>query len=400
MTSEASLERALAALIPPGTRVALSDGCGTPRILHGPLCRVAAGRDVGAVLGWLPVPALDLDLTAFADVRVLAGGPGTRATAEAGVAHVVPARLSALPALLRGPLRPDLLVATLVRGPGGLHFGSEVTYLRGLVDAGVPVAAVISDGTPCSDAGPPLPGTAVTVVAETGEGPAELATPPPTETDRAIARRVAELVPEGARIQVGPGRLAQAMAAAIEVPVRVDSGLLPDAVVDLDARGLLLERPVATYLSGTRRLYDWADGRPLLHPLEHTHDIGRLSAPGLPPLIAMNAALEIDIDGQVNVEGLGQAAAGMIGGHPDFAAAGVRGDGLSVIALASSHRDRPTLVERLSRPVTTASHDVDVVVTECGTADLRGLDRAERRRALIGLWDGEVAAPTVFACTP
>jgi acyl-CoA hydrolase len=50
-------------------------------------------------------------------------------------------------------------------------------------------------------------------------------------------------------------------------------------------------------------------------------------------------------------------------------------------------------VERLSRPVTTASHDVDMVVTERGTADLRGLDRAERRRALISLWDGEVAAP-------
>jgi acyl-CoA hydrolase len=62
-----------------------------------------------------------------------------------------------------------------------------------------------------------------------------------------------------------------------------------------------------------------------------------------------------------------------------------------VIALASAHKDRPTLVERLSRPVTTASHDVDVVVTERGTADLRGLDRAERRAALLDLWDGRVA---------
>ncbi|HSK61295.1 MAG TPA: acetyl-CoA hydrolase/transferase C-terminal domain-containing protein, partial [Actinomycetospora sp.] len=56
--------------------------------------------------------------------------------------------------------------------------------------------------------------------------------------------------------------------------------------------------------------------------------------------------------------------------------------GLSVIALASGHRGRSTRVERLSRPVTTASHDVDVVVTEHGPADLRGLDRGERRHAL------------------
>ncbi|BBG00123.1 MULTISPECIES: acetyl-CoA hydrolase/transferase C-terminal domain-containing protein [Pseudonocardia] len=389
MTSDP--ESALAALVSNGSRVALADGCGTPRTLHGPLSRVAAGRAVSAVLGWHPAPAPDLDPAAFDDVRVLMGGPGTRAAVESGAAHVVPARLSAVPALLRGPLRPDLLVATVVRGPDGLRFGAEVGYLRGLVDSGTPVAAVLSHGSPCSDAGPALPAGAVTVVAETAEGPAELTVPAPTTDDEAIARRVAALVPPGARIQVGPGRLAAAMAAAIEVPVRLDSGLLPDPVVDLDARGLLLDQPVSTYLAGTRRLYDWADGRALLHPVEHTHDIGRLSAAGAPPLIALNAALEIDVDGQVNVEGLGRSAAGMIGGHPDFAAAGARGDGLSVIALASLHRGAPTLVERLSRPVSTPSQDVDLVVTERGTADLRGLDRAERRRALLELWDGAIS---------
>jgi len=47
--------------------------------------------------------------------------------------------------------------------------------------------------------------------------------------------------------------------AALQVPVRVDSGLLPESVVDLDERGLLLDA-TATYLVGTRRLYEWADG--------------------------------------------------------------------------------------------------------------------------------------------
>ena len=392
-TDEADLERALATILRPDTRVALADGCGTPAILHGPLSRVAIGKGVGAVLGWLPAPAPELEFGVFADVRVLMGGPGTRSAVESGNAHAVPVRLSAVPALLRGRLRPDLLIATVVRGPQGLYFGSEVGYLRGLVAAGVPVAAVMSHAAPRADAGPPLPYAAVSVIGETDDGPVELATPSPTATDEIIARRVAALVPEGARIQVGPGRLATAMAAAIQVPVRMDSGLLPDSVVDLHARGLLLEMPVATYLSGTRRLYDWADGRALLQPLECTHDIARLSSLDLPPLIALNTALEIDLDGQVNVEGLGRSAVGMIGGHPDFAAAGVCGEGLSVIALASSHRGLPTLVTRLSRPVTTASHDVDVVVTEHGVADLRGLDRVERRAALSDLWAGEIADP-------
>ncbi|GAA5063545.1 acyl-CoA hydrolase [Thermocatellispora tengchongensis] len=387
----AAFEDELARLVKPGARIALADGVGTPRVLHGPLSRAAKGRDVRLVLGWMPLPAPDLDPGAFADVRVLMGGPGTRAMVEAGHAHAVPTRLSAVPALLRGPLRPDLVVATVVRRADGLRLGTEVGYLRGLVDAGVPVAAVLSSGSPCADAGPALPGEMVTVIGETGDGPGEVPTPAPTAADVAIARRVARLVPEGGRVQVGPGRLAQAMVSALEVPVRIDSGLLPDPVVDLDEKGLLVGEPVAAYLSGTRRLYEWADDRPILRPVEVTHDAARLSSPDLPPLIALNSALEIDVDGQVNVEGIGSAAVGMIGGHPDFAAAGVRGRGLSVIAIASAYDGYSTLVSRLSRPVTTGSHDVDVVVTDRGIADLRGLDRPERRRALLGLWDGEIA---------
>lgn len=380
----------LDALVRPGTRVALGDGCGSPRVLHGPLSHAAAGKGVHLILGWMPAPAPQLDPSAFAEVRAVVGGHGVRKMIDSDRVRFVPCRLSAVPALLAGPLRPDLLVAAVVERPDGLHFGSEVSYLRGLVEAGVPVAAVVSTTAPCADAGPPLPADQVTVLGETDEGPAEIETPPPTPVDEAIARHVAKLIPEGARVQVGPGRLAQAILSALTVPVRLDSGLLPDPVVDLDERGLLLDEPVATYLVGTRRLYEWADGRRILRPVEVTHDISRLTAREHPPLIAVNTAIEVDLHGQVNVEGIGATTAGMIGGHPDYCAAGAQGTGLSVIALPSAVKGSPTLVERLSRPVTTASHDVDVVVTEHGTADLRGLDRSERRRALLDLWGGRV----------
>jgi hypothetical protein len=381
----------LAGLLRPGARVAVADGCGAPRALFGELNRAAAVHgDLRLVLGWLPVPEPDLDLAAFADIATVLGGAGLRAGMDAGTVRRVPCRLSAVPALLAGPLRPDLLLATLVRRPDGLRFGAEVGWMRGLVDAGVPVAAVISTSAPDADAGPPLPPEAVTVLAEVdgpAGAPAVLDTPPPGPADEAIARHVAALVPEGARVQVGPGRLAAAMVAALEVPVRMDSGMLPDPVVDLDRRGLLLDEPVASWLVGTPRLYEWASGRRLLHPVEVVHDIGRLSAPDRPPLVALNTALEIDLDGQVGVESTGGRATGMIGGHPDFAAAGVRSPGgLSVVAVPSRHRTGPTLVEHLSGPVTTPSQDVDVVVTERGAADLRGLDRPARRAALRELW--------------
>lgn len=371
----------LAAVVRAGTRVVLGDGCGAPSSLYAPLTEVADG--VRLVLGWLPGPTDGLDPAAFADVRVVAGGPGLRRPIEAGLAHVVPCRLSAVPSLLASTLRPDLVIAQLVRGPDGLHLGTESSYVRGLVTAGVPVAAVLSSAAPIAEAGPPIPPEQVTVVGETDEPPVVVPNAVPTAADETIARHIAALVPAGARVQVGPGRLAQAMVGALEVPVHVDSGLLPEPVVDLDEKGLLLSASAA-YLCGTERLYDWAHGRGVLHPLEHTHDLGRLSSGA--PLIALNAALEIDYDGQVNVEGVGPVAAGMIGGHPDFAAAAARGSGVSVIALPSTVKGEPTLVERLSRPVTTPSHDVEVVVTEHGVADLRGLDRRERRAALAALW--------------
>jgi acyl-CoA hydrolase len=122
----------------------------------------------------------------------------------------------------------------------------------------------------------------------------------------------------------------------------------------------------------------------VLHPIEFTHDPGRLSAS---PLFAVNTAVEIDTDGQINVEGTERAVVGGIGGHHDYAAAAARSvGGLSIIAVTTTHRGRSTLVERLSRPVSTPSHDVDIVVTEHGIADLRGLDRPERTEALRAAW--------------
>lgn len=389
MAAADHLEGALRELVRPGSRVALADACGAPYALTGPLSRVAAAAGgVRLVLGWVPAPLPELDPAAFADVRTVVGGPGARAMLDSGAASTVPSRLSGTPGLLAGPLRPDLLLATVVRDDDGLRFGAEVSWMRGLVESGVPVAAVESRSAPHADGGPPLPPDAVSVlgVVDGAAGaPADITTPPPTPDDETIAANAAALVPPGARIQFGPGRLAAALVSALHVPVRVDSGLLSDPVVDLAGRGLLLGTPTATALYGTRRLYDWAP-RGTVRPIEYSHDISRLSTADPSPLVAMNTALEIDRDGQVNVEGIGASANGMIGGHPDFAAAAARGPGLSVIMLSSTHRGRPTLVERLSRPVTTPSHDVDVVVTERGTVDLRGLDRGERRRALAALW--------------
>ncbi len=390
-------------LITSGARVAVSDGVGTPRSVFTELS--AAARRVGGVrlvLGWMPASDENLDLSAFADVRALMGGWGLRRAIDTGQAHYLPAALGAAPALVRGPLRPDVLIASVVAVPGGYAFGSEVAWMRDAIDAGALVVGVVNNELPHADAGPHLPADRVTVVARHARPPIEIPVPRVDAVHAAIGRNVARLIPEGARVQVGPGALGAATLAALRVPVCIDSGLLTDAAVDLDDRGLLLGDPIGTYLAGSRRLWTWADGRRLLHPIGTTHDGHRLSTGA--PFIAVNTALELDLDAQVNVEGTTASTLGGIGGHPDFAAAAARSTGLSVVALATRHHGRPTLVDRLARPVSTPGHDVDVVVTEQGVADLRGLDRGERRDALLSLWgaaaNGRVAWPEVGGHDP
>jgi acyl-CoA hydrolase len=364
--------------------VAVADGAGAPTGLGRPLAYAA--RQVGGVrllLGWsfrLPVP---LDAAAFPDVRAIVGGYGLRRRFGDGV-HYLPVRLSAVPALLHTRLRPDLLLAGLRPGPQGLGFGSEVAWMRAAVDAGAHVLAEVNHGLPAAAREPALPPGGVTVVAETDRPPLTLPLPPQDPVNDVIGRHVAALARPGTHVQFGPGGVGDAALRALEVPVHVDSGIVGDAVLDLEARGLLASEPLATYLGGTQAVYEWADGRPILARVEHTHDPSRLAGV---PLLAINTALEIDHTGQVNVEGFAGDVIAGVGGHPDYAGAAVRGlEGLSVVALPTVRGGRPTLVERLSAPVSTTRSDVDVVVTEHGAADLRGLADHERTAALRGIW--------------
>ena len=365
-----------------GALVAVADGAGAPSGLGRPLAHAA--RQVGGVrllLGWsfeLPAP---LDPTAFPDVRAIIGGYGLRRR-FGGHVHYVPARLSAVPALLHSALRPDVLLAGLRPGPGGLVFGSEVGWARAAVDAGATVLAEVNHGLPAAAREPAL--RDVIEVAETHRAPLALKLPAVDPVSQAIGKHVAALVPAGARVQFGPGGVGDAALRALEVPVRVDSGIVGDAVLDLAARGLLDGMPLATYLAGTSAVYEWADGRPILARIEHTHDPSRLAAQ---PLVAVNTALEVDHTGAVNVEGFASDVVAGVGGHPDFAGAAVRSlAGLSVVAVPTIRGGRRTLVERLAAPASTSRSDVDVVVTEMGVADLRGLDDRERSVSLSAIW--------------
>ena len=376
---------AFAAELRPGMRVVVGDGAGAPTALLPALG--AAAREVGGislVLGWCVSLPPEFDPGDFHEVRSVMGGFALRRLIAGGAVRYVPERLAGVPALLNGPLRPDLALLALHPGTSGWEWGSEVSWMRSLLDRpDLRLLVEENEALPRASREPPVPRSRGTAVARSHRAP-DIVTPPEArEVHRAIAARLAPLVPAGATLQYGPGPIADALGDALEVPVAIRSGMITDTVLRLAGRGLLAAVPSGAYLWGTERLYAWADGRPVLDRVEHTHAADARGG----PLITVNAALEVDHTGAVNVERAGDRLVSGIGGHPDFALAGhVSVGGLSVIAVPTSRAGRSTLVERLAGPTSTTRTDVDLVVTELGVADLRGLDDTERRAALLTIW--------------
>jgi hypothetical protein len=388
----AALTAALRAALRPGMTVALGDGVGALRCVDDGgsvgAALSAAASEVGSVrlvLGWLPAPIDGLDADAFADVVALMPGWGVREVLRSSTARFLPTRLAAIPALLADVLRPDVLLTRLVRRDGLLRFGTEVSWQRAVIDSGARTLAVIDTSAPAAAAEPPLDPSDLEVLGTVGGGPIRVPERAPEPIHDALADAVLRLVPEGARLQYGPGQVGTALLRRARVPLHIDTGLLTDAVVDLDKRGLLADTPSATYLLGSEVLYDWADGRPILRGLDYTHDLTRLSRGR--PLVAVNTAIEIDQYGQINVEGVRDKVIGGIGGHPDYcAAARMSRGGLSIIVVPTRVNGRSPLVEQLSRPVSTPAHDVDLIVTESGYVDLRAANWSQRRTLIAELF--------------
>jgi len=217
----------------------------------------------------------------------------------------------------------------------------------------------------------------------------------------AIAGHVASLVPDGAVLQLGLGKVPAAIYGRLgnHRGLKFHPGLLTDGIMDLAARGTLDAgfAHKTTVILGTERLYSWAAERTDIHVLgcENIHTPQILAA--IDGLVAINSALEVDLFGQCNLEFASGRAISGAGGAPDFAHAARRSKGgVSIVALPATFGDGkgsrikpvlgPDAITSLSRT------DVDVVITEIGIADLRGKSVHERAETLI-----QVAAPAFRA---
>ena len=341
------------------------------------------GDDVDVLLGWAIEELPWVEAMQPGRVTTMNAGYRLAKAVAAGVAAVRSTRISTVPAMLAGEWRPDVAVVSGRPSGTGFVFGPCVGWQHTaarLARRGVVVD--VRAGMPAYDA-PSIPGEILGVV----ESPAPPSAPvgrPPSDAEVLIGATVASLIPPGATLEFGLGTICDAASGVLDVGVHLRSGLVTDTLVDLERRGVLLDRAEAAYAWGGDSLAALsAGGRLRLVPCDLSHDIDRLAA--FDQFTAVNSALEVGLDGSVNVEVAGGRPVSGIGGHADFCRAAARSDGgLSIIALTATRRGRSTIVPAVEK-VSTPGTDVHFVVTEHGVDDLRGIDEAERRNSLIAI---------------
>jgi len=385
--------------VPEGATVFLEQGACEPLRLHAALldCVRSSRRRIRLIAA--PVAnqnACDFgaeDVAPYLGCTVFVGTPELADALRSGSVSYAPMHWSEVIGAVRDVYRPD--VALLKVAPpdadgfcsvsGNGAFELEIAQLANTVIAEVDANA------PWVDGDTRLHQSRIHYWVDVDDGLRPMRDSSWGDVEQSIARHVVELLPRSLTLQIGPGRVPNAVLAHLaqeSVDVRIHSGILTDGMMRLvELRGG--DGPiVAGMLLGTQRLYEAVHRHPRvqLRRTDFTHSIDVLSR--IDRFIAINSAIEVDLLGQVNAESVGGRQVSGVGGQMDFFRGARASDGgMAVVAMPSSTRTRSRIVAQLASgtPVSTPRVDIDYIVTEHGAAALRRRTEGERAEALISI---------------
>ncbi len=221
----------------------------------------------------------------------------------------------------------------------------------------------------------------------------------PDSISESIGRYVAELIPDRATLQLGIGRIPDAVLCQLSnhKDLGIHSEMISDGVQTLAERGVITGRYkatdpgkiVATFCLGSCSLYEFIGDNPevSLRSVDYTNDTAVIRRN--PRMISVNSAIEVDLSGQVVAESIGARIMSGVGGQMDFVrGASLSVGGKSIIALPSRTglgKARIVTDIQLGATVTTTRNHVQYVVTEYGIAELHGRTQVERTKQLISV---------------
>ena len=218
-----------------------------------------------------------------------------------------------------------------------------------------------------------------------------------------IAGFAAELIPDGATMQLGIGAIPDAVLKYLhhKKDLGVHSELFSDGVIELVNAGVLTNgrktlhpgKIIAGFMLGTKKLYEWSDDNPLIemHRTEYVNDPFVIAQNER--MVAVNSAIEVDLTGQVCADSIGPKLYSGVGGQLDFIYGASRAkDGVPIIALPSTNTMKDgTVISKIASMlkhgagVVTSRNHVRFVVTEYGVAELYGKTIRQRAQALINI---------------
>jgi len=337
--------------------------------------------------------------------NVLFVGANVRKAVNEGSADYLPIFLSEVPGLFRKNILPIDMALVQVSPPdkhGYCSLGVSVDASRAALQSAKKAIALVNPNMPRTHGDGIFHASRFNALVKSDEPLHELNIPEPNEIEQQIGNNCAELVEDGATLQMGIGAIPNAVLKALDghKDLGIHTEMFSDGVIDLVEKGVINgkkkakhpEKIVASFVMGSRKLYDFVDDNPMISMLDVAYVNDTAVIRKNPKVTAINSAIEVDLTGQVCADSIGTYHYSGVGGQMDF----IRGASLSeggkpIIALPSvTGKGESKIVPHLKQGagvVTTRAH-VHYVVTEYGVANLYGRNLHQRAKALI-----EIAHP-------
>ena len=399
-TSQEAVKR-----IKSGDRISISHAAGEPtHIIDAMVANREAYRDV-EICHMVPLGECayaQTGMEAYFRHNAIFVGARTRNTIKDGHGDFTPCYFSQIPNLWSRTLPLD--VALIHVSPPDKHgycsLGVSVDYSKHAVEQAKMVIAQINPQMPRTLGDSFIHVSQMDHIVEYDAPLIELPPPGITDVERAIGEHCASMIQDGDCLQLGIGAIPDAVLLFLKdkKDLGIHTEMFSDGVVELAEAGVInnsrknLHRGVmvATFLMGTKRLYDFVDGNPMvrMYPATYTNDpyIAGMND----NLVSINSCVQVDLLGQVCAESVGTTQISAVGGQVDFVrAAAISKGGRSIIAMPSTaakgtiSKIVPVLDEGAA--VTTNRYDVEYIVTEYGVANLKYRSVRDRARMLIDI---------------
>ena len=330
-------------------------------------------------------------------------GGATRAGGQEGWIDFIPNYFSEIPQQIRsGHIAADVVfsMASPMDAHGYFSVSLGADYTMAAIAKARAVVLEVNPNVPFAFGNCHVHISEVASLVESDQPVMEVGLPKIGPVQEAIGKYVADMIDDGSTLQIGYGGIPDAVVMQLthKHDLGIHTEMLGDGIMSLVESGNVTNRRknylpgklIATFALGSQKLYRFMDRNPGLeiHPVDFTNDPYRAGQND--NLVAINATLQIDFQGQCGSESLGSAPYSGTGGQADFvrAANRSRGGKAFIVVPSTAKNDTISRIVPTLTPgthVTTSKNDINYVVTEYGVAQLRGKSMKQRTLELIGI---------------